>query len=70
MVVMEKSLSEKTKKDRNSWNSHMTTAKTTVGLAEIRKKKKQQQQKTKKQNQNKRTTTIAISTELCAGNPV
>ena len=48
----------------------MTTAKTTVGLAEIRKKKKQQQQKTKKQNQNKRTTTIAISTELCAGNLV
>ena len=56
MMVMEKSLSEKTKKDRNSWNSHMTTAKTTVGLAEIRKEKttttkKTKQNKTKEQQQ-------------------
>ena len=43
----------------------MTTAKTTVGLAEIRKKKTTTT--TKKQNQNKRTTTITISKELCAG---
>ena len=52
MVVMEKSLSEKTKKDRNSWNSHMTTAKTTVGLAEIRKKKKTTTTKKTKQKNN------------------
>ena len=43
MVVLEKSLSEKTKNDRNSWNSHMTAAKTTVGLPEITKKQQQQQ---------------------------
>ena len=71
MVVMEKSLSEKTKKDRNSWNSHMTTAKTTVGLAEIRKEKttttkKQSKTKQKNNNNNKQLA----SKELCAGNLV